>query len=165
MSAATISLSGVGKSYRRQAALRDVDLVAGRGITGLLGPNGAGKSTLLRIVATTLAPDRGRLRLLGLDPADADERVAIRRRLGYLPQHVGVHRHFTAFAFVDHVAVLKEMTGRRARHAEVLRVLRLVVLCYVVCCFRGLVVASPRRGLVVARAGGRCRRVGGGGVR
>ncbi|HEX9236534.1 MAG TPA: ATP-binding cassette domain-containing protein, partial [Actinomycetota bacterium] len=92
------------------------------------GPNGAGKTTLLRITATVLAPDAGRLRILGYDPASASDRLAIRRRLGYMPQEPGFHRNFTAFEFVDYVAILKEMTERRARHDEVRRVLQVVGL-------------------------------------
>ena len=45
-----------------------------------------------------------------------------------MPQEPGFHRHFTAFEFVDYVAILKEMTVRRARHDEVRRVLELVGL-------------------------------------
>ncbi|MEX2291301.1 MAG: ATP-binding cassette domain-containing protein [Mycobacteriales bacterium] len=116
------------KSYGRKRALDGVTLSAGTGVTGLLGPNGAGKTTLLRVVATVLAPDAGQLRLLGLDPADPQERVEIRRRLGYLPQEPGFHRAFTTFEMIDYVAVLKEHTDRRARHDEVRRVLGLVGL-------------------------------------
>jgi len=124
----TVELASIVKTYRRSPALRQVDLAAGLGITGLLGPNGAGKSTLLRIAATVLDPDSGQVRLLGLDPAQGPARTDIRRRLGYLPQEVGVHRFFTVFEFVDYIAILKEMTSRQARHREVHRVLNLVGL-------------------------------------
>ncbi len=127
-SATTIEIAGVEKRFVRTLALAGVSLEIGTGITGLLGPNGAGKTTLLRILATVLAPDAGRLRVLGRDPARADDRLAIRRRLGYMPQEPGFHRHFTAFEFVDYIAILKEMTDRRARHSEVRRVLELVGL-------------------------------------
>jgi ABC-2 type transport system ATP-binding protein len=124
----TVSLDGVAKSYGRTRAVAGIDLVAGPGITGLLGPNGAGKTTLMRMLATVLAPDTGHLRLLGNDPGTPDGRLAIRRRLGYVPQEPGYHRNFTAFEFVDYVAILKEMTDRRGRHDEVRRVLDLVGL-------------------------------------
>src|SRR6058998_3761051 len=116
----------VEKSFLRTRALAGVTFDAGAGITGLLGPNGAGKTTLLRMMATVLAPDAGQLRLLGWDPGKADERLAIRRRLGYMPQEPGFHRNFTAFEFVDYVAILKEMVDRKERHREVERVLALV---------------------------------------
>jgi ABC-2 type transport system ATP-binding protein len=54
--------------------------------------------------------------------------VEIRRRLGYLPQELGYHRHFTVAAFLDYVAILKEITDRRRRAEEVARVLAAVGL-------------------------------------
>jgi ABC-2 type transport system ATP-binding protein len=126
--ASTVSLTGVTKRYRGTPALDAVDLAFRPGITGLLGPNGAGKTTFLRTVATVLAPDAGDVRLLGRSP-DTPERLAeIRRRLGYLPQEMGFPRGFTAFGFVDYMAVLKEWTVRASRHDEVRRVLDLVDL-------------------------------------
>jgi ABC-2 type transport system ATP-binding protein len=124
----TVQVIGIEKSFLRTRALDGVTFDASAGITGLLGPNGAGKTTLLRMMATVLAPDSGSLRLLGWDPAKADERLAIRRRLGYMPQEPGFHRNFTTFEFVDYVAILKEMTDRRPRLDEVRRVLELVGL-------------------------------------
>jgi ABC-2 type transport system ATP-binding protein len=124
----SVSLTGVTKRYRGTAALESVDLTFGPGITGLLGPNGAGKTTFLRIVATVLAPDDGHVRLLGRVPDTPVQLTEVRRRLGYLPQEIGFPRGFTAFAFVDYMAVLKEWTQREARHDEVRRVLDLVDL-------------------------------------
>jgi ABC-2 type transport system ATP-binding protein len=143
----TIEVAGVTKRYGRTRAVDDVSFAVGAGIVGLLGPNGAGKTTLLRMLATVLAPDSGALRLLGRDPSQASQRTQIRRRLGYLPQEPGFHRSFTAFAFVDYVAILKEHTERRARHDEVRRVLGVV----------GLEQLASRR--IRALSGGMRRRV------
>ena len=143
-----VVVDSVGKTFGRTRALDGISFTAGPGVTGLLGPNGAGKTTVLRMLATVLGPDRGRLRLLGRDPADAGDRLEIRRRLGYLPQEPGFHRGFTAFEFVDYVAILKEMTDRRARHDEVRRVLDEV----------GLSAVSGKR--IRALSGGMRRRVG-----
>jgi ABC-2 type transport system ATP-binding protein len=65
---------------------------------------------------------------LGHDPTDASGRLAIRRRLGYVPQEVGLYETFTVFDFVDYVAILKEHADRAARRAEVRRVLTAVDL-------------------------------------
>ncbi len=123
-----IRLAEVSKSYGRLRVLDAVTLEAGAGVLGLLGPNGAGKTTLLRILATVIAPDHGRVRLLGDDTGDPPGRTRIRRRLGYVPQETGFPSGFTAFEYVDYVAILTEMTDRRDRHDEVRRVLEIVGL-------------------------------------
>ncbi len=123
MAQPSVRLRGVGKSYRGQRALDRVDLDLHPGIVGLLGPNGAGKTTLLRILATVLGADEGRVEILGRDPGSGAERTDVRRRLGYLPQELGYPRGFTAYGFVDYLAVLKEWSEPRARRAEVQRVL------------------------------------------
>jgi ABC-2 type transport system ATP-binding protein len=128
MSEPMLELERLGKRYSRRPALEEVTLTHECGVLGVLGPNGAGKTTLLRVVATVLPPDSGSVRLLGCDPARSEGRLTVRRRLGYLPQEPGFHGSFTAFEFVDYVAILKEMVDRRARHAEVRRVLGLVGL-------------------------------------
>jgi ABC-2 type transport system ATP-binding protein len=128
MSADRVTVRGVVKSFGRVRALDHVDLTVGWGVTALLGRNGAGKSTLLRILATSLNADGGTVRLLGREPGDAKALVEIRRRLGYLPQDVAFYRPFTAFDYVDYIAILKEISNRRARHNEVRRVLHQVGL-------------------------------------
>jgi len=128
MNETTVRIQSVRKHFGSVQALAGVSFEGEAGITGLLGPNGAGKTTLLRMIATVMSPDSGSLLLLGHDPANASSRTAIRRSLGYMPQEPGFHRAFTAFEFVDYVAILKEMTDRRARHAEVMRVLDLTGL-------------------------------------
>ncbi|MFD8527184.1 ABC transporter ATP-binding protein [Streptosporangium canum] len=141
-----IEATGLVKTYGRSRALDGLTFSVGKGVTGLLGPNGAGKTTLIRMLATVLAPDEGELRLLGRDPVK--DRLEIRRRLGYLPQEPGYQRGFTVFEFVDYVAILKEMVGRRARHDEVRRVIEEV----------GLTSVSGKR--IRALSGGMRRRLG-----
>jgi ABC-2 type transport system ATP-binding protein len=124
----TVSASGLSLRYGGTRALDDVSLRLTRGVTGLLGPNGAGKTTLLRVLATAVPADRGAFTVLGNDPGTARGRQEVRRALGYLPQTPGFHPDFTAFEFVDYVAILKELTDRTARHREVRRVLEEVDL-------------------------------------
>ncbi|MFF3739932.1 ABC transporter ATP-binding protein [Streptomyces sp. NPDC002566] len=128
---ATVTATGLSLRYGGTHALDGVSLRLTRGVTGLLGPNGAGKTTLLRVLATALPPDRGEFTALGHDPRTAAGRVDLRRALGYLPQNPGFHPDFTAFDFVDYVAILKELTDRAARHREVRRVLEAVDLSHV----------------------------------
>jgi ABC-2 type transport system ATP-binding protein len=124
----TVSASGLTLRYGRKTALDGVSFTLHDGVTGLLGPNGAGKTTLLRILATAIAADAGELTTLGQDPRTAAGRLAVRRRLGYLPQNPGFHPNFTAFEFVDYIAILKELVDSRSRHEEVRRVLASVGL-------------------------------------
>jgi ABC-2 type transport system ATP-binding protein len=124
----TVQLLGAGKSYRGTTALAGIDLNLYQGVVGLLGPNGAGKTTLLRMLATVLGADQGSVRILGRDPAVGSQRTDIRRRLGYLPQELGYPRGFTAYGFLDYMAVLKEWDEPGPRRAEVRRVLEQVDL-------------------------------------
>lgn len=123
-----VQMSNVTRRYGSTVALDGVDLTVDRGVTGLLGPNGAGKTTLLRIVATVLGSDGGTVEVLGQPLADAAGRLAVRRQLGYVPQDAGFYTSFTAYAFVDYVAILKEITDPTRRHEEVRRVLDAVGL-------------------------------------
>ncbi|MEU0412233.1 ABC transporter ATP-binding protein [Streptomyces griseorubiginosus] len=119
----TVSASGLSLRYGGTRALDDVSLRLTPGVTGLLGPNGAGKTTLLRVLATAVPADQGSFTVLGHDPGTSRGRRRVRRSLGYLPQTPGLHPDFSAFEFVDYVAILKELTDRAARHREVRRVL------------------------------------------
>jgi ABC-2 type transport system ATP-binding protein len=148
MTEPSIRLRGLGHAFRGTVALAGVDLDLHPGVTGLLGPNGAGKTTLLRVLATVLRPDHGTLSILGRDPVDGRQRTEIRRRLGYLPQEIGYPRGFTAYGFVDYMAVLKELEDADARRQEVRRVLADV----------GLEDRASRR--IRALSGGQRRRVG-----
>jgi ABC-type multidrug transport system ATPase subunit len=108
-----VEITGLTRRFRRTMAVAGVDLRAGPGVFGLLGPNGAGKTSLLRMMATAIPPTSGRLRLLGRDPGSYAPRREIRRRLGYLPQHLGYYPGFTVAEFAEYFALLKEMPAAR----------------------------------------------------
>ncbi|MCU0646852.1 MAG: ABC transporter ATP-binding protein [Gemmatimonadaceae bacterium] len=98
-------------------ALQGVSLSVDCGLFGLLGPNGAGKSTLMRTLATLQQPTSGAMHFAG--EAIFDDPSAHRRRLGYLPQDFGVYPGISALALLDHLAVLKGLSDRAARRAQV----------------------------------------------
>ena len=102
----------------RKDAVQEVSFRIERGeIVGLLGPNGAGKSSLMRTIATLQDPDSGTIRFGDLDVlAKPDE---LRRVLGYLPQEFGLYPNLSAEAILEHFAVLKGITVRRERNAQV----------------------------------------------
>lgn len=121
-----ITIEALTKKYKNEYALKDIDLILTEGgVTGLLGPNGAGKTTLMRILATLLKPDSGRVSIEGIPLTRPDE---IRKQIGYLPQDFQVYPQVTAEEFLDYVAVMKGMTGRKGRREEVARLLEEVNL-------------------------------------
>ncbi|MFN3842312.1 MAG: ATP-binding cassette domain-containing protein [Rehaibacterium terrae] len=94
-----IEASDLHKSFKTKAgvvrAVDGVSFVARDGeITGLLGPNGAGKTTTLRMLYTLMRPERGQVRVDGLDACR--DATAVRRRLGVLPDARGVYKRLTA---------------------------------------------------------------------
>ena len=119
---------GLGTSFGGRRALDGVDLSIEGGVTVVLGPNGAGKSTLLRCLATVLAPDKGSLLLDGMNPQFEADRIEIRRRLGYLPQHHGLSGPDRVFDTMDLLAVMKEAGDERERRTMVFDALERVGL-------------------------------------
>jgi ABC-type multidrug transport system ATPase subunit len=101
-----LSLSGVTHVYADGTrALDEVSLVIPTGLFGLLGPNGAGKTTLMRAIATLQTPTGGRICFGDIDVIREPHRL--RAALGYLPQEFGVYPRVSAYALLDHLAVLK----------------------------------------------------------
>ena len=98
-------------------ALDHVTLSIPRGMYGLLGPNGAGKSTLMRAVATLQTPTEGTIRFGDIDVIREPE--TLRRTLGYLPQDFGVYPRISAYAMLDHMAVLKGIASPADRKTTV----------------------------------------------
>ena len=92
-----VEVSGVSKRFGDLVAVSEVSFRLGPGVTALLGPNGAGKSTMLRMLAGLSAPSEGVVRLLGCDPR-AD--VALRRRIGLVPQQEPLFEHQRVGEFV-----------------------------------------------------------------
>jgi ABC-type multidrug transport system ATPase subunit len=84
-----IVTEGLGRDYGSVRALDALNLEVPVGaLVGLLGPNGAGKTTAMLLLATLLAPTRGRAFVLGDDVVRA--RAPVRRRLGLVFQEASV---------------------------------------------------------------------------
>jgi len=104
--APVVSLEHVSVLYGRNAALRDVTTAFAGGAVGLLGPNGAGKSTLIKALLGFVTPTSGRMRVLGLDVAQAP--MDIRARVGYMPES---DAHIPGMNAVSFVAYCGELAG------------------------------------------------------
>jgi sodium transport system ATP-binding protein len=114
-----IEVENLRKSFGAVKAVDGVSFVARDGeITGLLGPNGAGKTTTLRVLYTLMKPDQGRVCVDGID-AVADP-LAVRRRLGVLPDARGLYKRLSArenIAYFGHLHRLDEATLRARSEA------------------------------------------------
>ena len=102
----SLEIRGISKRYPNGVqALNSLSLTIGNNMFGLLGPNGAGKSTLMRTIATLQDPDSGTILLNGLNVVENKD--AVRRQLGYLPQEFGVYPRISAVDMLHHLAVMK----------------------------------------------------------
>ena len=95
MSDDVIEVQNLTKRYGSKTVVRGISFnVAHRETFGLLGPNGSGKTTtILMLMGLTVISD-GQVRLLGHDPAR--EPLAVKRRVGYLPNSVGFYDELSA---------------------------------------------------------------------
>jgi ABC-2 type transport system ATP-binding protein len=115
-----IEVASASKWFGDVVAVSEVTFSIGPGVTALLGPNGAGKSTLLRMLCGLTGPDQGSVRVLGTDPRTD---LAVRRRIGIVPQQEAVFDALDAVGFVHLAAVLNGLAdpeaSARAALAEV----------------------------------------------
>ncbi len=119
--ALAIDVRGLVRRFGERAAVAGLDLSVARGESlGLLGPNGAGKTTTIRILSTLIRATAGEIRVLGLDPAR--DAVAIRRRIGVVPQEIALYDELTARENLDFFAQL-QLVPREQRAERVARAL------------------------------------------
>jgi ABC-2 type transport system ATP-binding protein len=105
-----LSLSGIHKSFGEKQAVRGVDLEVPRGaLLGLLGPNGAGKTTTIRIALDIFRPDRGTVRVLGLEPSPETS-----ARVGYMPEERGIYTKMRVGDLLLYMAAIKGLPAREA---------------------------------------------------
>ena len=108
------------KHYKDVVALDGVSFDISDGITGILGENGAGKSTAIKIFLGLLPPTSGSATALG---ENASESIAVRSRLGYMPEHDCLPGNVNAAEFLVHLAGVSGLppSHARTRAADTLR--------------------------------------------
>jgi ABC-2 type transport system ATP-binding protein len=106
--------TGCSKWYGHVLGVSDVTWKLTGGIVGLLGPNGAGKSTLIKMMGGLLRPSRGTLTVYGASPFHD---VAVRRRIGYAPEHESTWDELSALELVTAMARLAGVPAGRAPQA------------------------------------------------
>ncbi len=109
-----IKINNLSKTYANGVqALSDINLTIRQGMFGLLGPNGAGKSTLMRTIAALQEPDSGSIFLDDMNILE--DKMAVRRVLGYLPQEFNVYPRVKTEELLNHLAILKGIVNKGER--------------------------------------------------
>ena len=110
----SLVIKNLSKTYTNKVkALDDLSLEIGKGMFGLLGPNGAGKSTLMRTIATLQSPDTGSIEFNDIDVIE--DKISLRKTLGYLPQSFGVYPNMSAEKLLNYFAKLKGIANKDER--------------------------------------------------
>jgi ABC-2 type transport system ATP-binding protein len=103
-----IRARGLTKKYGDFTAVDRLDLTVQPGeVFGLLGPNGAGKTTTILMLLGLSEPTSGTVRVLDFDPAR--DAIAVKRRVGYLPDNVGFYGGMTGRQNLDYTARLNRI--------------------------------------------------------
>ncbi len=105
-----IEVEHLSKIYGSTSAITDVTFSVEPGeILGLLGPNGAGKTTTMRILAGYLPATNGNARIAGYDVHENS--LAVRQRIGYLPETPPLYPDMTVEGFLHFVARIKGVSA------------------------------------------------------
>lgn len=89
-----IEVENLSKKFKKVQAVNGLSFTAPNGkVVGLLGANGAGKSTTMRMIAATIKPGQGSIRIDGVDVARHAQQT--RRLLGVMPEGWGLYDHLT----------------------------------------------------------------------
>jgi len=111
---ASIDVQNLTKRYDATTALAGISFEVRPGeIMGFLGPNGAGKTTTLRILTGMIAPSDGRVRIDGLDVTERP--LDVRRRIGYLPEHVALYPELRVEEYLAYRASIKGVAAPQRR--------------------------------------------------
>jgi ABC-2 type transport system ATP-binding protein len=101
----SVKVNNVTKIYGRQKALNEVsfEIFSGQ-VVGFLGPNGAGKSTMMKIITCFLPATSGSVQVNGHDTQE--ESIAVRKNVGYLPEHNPLYLDMYVIEYLSFVAGL-----------------------------------------------------------
>ena len=120
-----LSIEELNKRFGTKSAVSNISVTLQPGVYGLLGANGAGKTTLMRMVCNILKPTSGRILYDGEDINRLEDNY--RNLLGYLPQDFGYYPDFTAKEYLEFIAAVKGLEGKKAKKnvAQVLETVNL----------------------------------------
>lgn len=104
--ASVLTLRGITKAFGDTRAVDGIDLTVPAGtFYGLVGPNGAGKTTTLSLIAGLLRPDKGSIRVAGVDAAS--DPTGAKRLMGVLPDRLRTFDRLTGRQLLYYYGVLR----------------------------------------------------------
>jgi ABC-2 type transport system ATP-binding protein len=107
-----IHIENLSYAYGRAEAVHDLTLSVQPGrCYGLFGRNGAGKTTTMKCLLNLLRPQRGQVRVFGLDPASHE--VEVKRRLAYVPDQVAFYPWMSIRETLDYLASFRAQWNRK----------------------------------------------------
>jgi ABC-2 type transport system ATP-binding protein len=113
-----IEVKGLVKTYGPKRAVNGITFSVKRGdILGFLGPNGAGKSTTMKMITGFLRPDAGTATVDGINVVE--DPVAVKRKLGYLPESAPAYPEMTVEEFLGFIAEVRGFRTTDAKRAQV----------------------------------------------
>ena len=119
-----IEVKNITKIYDGQRAVDDVSFTVREGeVVGLLGPNGAGKSTLMKILTCYIPPTEGEATICG--HSIYDDPVAVRREIGYLPEHNPLYLEMYVREFLEFSAGIYGIKHCKERFEEMIELVGL----------------------------------------
>ena len=114
-----IEIKDISKLYGEQRAVDHVTFSVQQGeIVGLLGPNGAGKSTLMKILTCFIPPTEGEATICG--HSIYDDTLAVRRCIGYLPEHNPLYLDMYVREYLRFAAGLSGVKNTKQRADEMI---------------------------------------------
>lgn len=113
----SVKVEQLTKVYGTQKAIDQISFEAKKGeVLGFLGPNGAGKTTTMKILTGFIPPTEGTAEVCGLSVLE--EPLAVRRKIGYLPEHNPLYKDMYVKEYLRFVAGMYQLSKPKDRIAE-----------------------------------------------
>lgn len=115
----SVKVENLSKIYGTQHAVDNISFEAKKGqVLGFLGPNGAGKTTTMKIITCFIPQTEGLVTVNGHDVTK--EPIAVRRSIGYLPEHNPLYKDMYVKEYLQFVAGLYKLSNKKSRVADMI---------------------------------------------
>lgn len=109
-----IEIKNLVKKFGSQKVLDHISFSVKKGeILGFLGPNGAGKTTTMKIITSFWSPTSGEVVIDGININD--DSLAIRKKIGYLPETVPLYEEMRVFEYLKFIAEIRQIPADKIK--------------------------------------------------